>query len=373
MAAGYRLTNVQAGLLLALGAPCVLVHILDYTGATSSSAYSRDLWCFEMFAGTAGVHKSFRRMGMASAKYDRDIDSDSMDFSTLLGFLVACQYVLRVKANGLLWGGLPCSLHVWISRGTSGKSRDNPRGICNGVFKHDCVRIANLVAARYAMVVLVCLVRQVMWVTEQPASSVAPFLPYLEVALYTARQMLGFPAGLLQKFWMGLFGSRSLKRSALFGSAPYITQFSIQNRVTSEDREKFKWNSAGNTKLSRTKSGRKNVSGGPRLTSTQAYPTKFCNKVASYHKKFCVDPKSFPALPDAYQLKTGPHDFVDSSVWQDAQLDEFVLFLKKEARLGHFQPRPNVPLRCEPLSRDEVSIYFQLVNPTSNKKRGRDD
>ena len=118
---------------------------------------------------------------------------------TRLGFLVACQYVLRVKANGLLWGGLPCSLHVWISRGTSGKSRDNPSGICNGVFKHDCVRIANLVAARYAMVVLVCLVRQVMWVTEQPASSVAPFLPYLEVALYTARQMLGFPAGLLQK------------------------------------------------------------------------------------------------------------------------------------------------------------------------------
>ena len=116
---------------------------------------------------------------------------------TRLGFLVACQYVLRVKANGLLWGGLPCSLHVWISRGTSGKSRDNPRGICNGVFKHDSVRIANLVAARYAMLVLVCLVRQV--ITEQPASSVAPFLPYLEVALYTARQMLGFPAGLLQK------------------------------------------------------------------------------------------------------------------------------------------------------------------------------
>ena len=202
------------------------------------------------------------RMGMSSARYDRDIDRDSMDFSTLslawyepkgydpilllaidfqvrfqcpfstglnekrmssppsthkpshvltllecfphtnlmrLGFLVACQYVLRLKPNAVLWGGLPCSLHVWIPRGTSGKSRDNPRGIFNGKFKHECVRIANLLAARYSMLVLVCLVRQVMWVTEQPASSVAPFLPYLEVALYTARQMLGFPAGLLQK------------------------------------------------------------------------------------------------------------------------------------------------------------------------------
>ena len=275
-------------------------------------------------------------------------------------------------------GGLPCSLHVWISRGTSGKSRDNPRGICNGVFKHDCVRIANLVAARYAMVVLVCLVRQVMWVTEQPASSVAPFLPYLEVALYTARQMLGFPAGLLQKLclskvidWKLIAACVCVVSSRLTFMSPsflatkldgviwiekfeeecviwlsalwfnyFVLAFSLLGRRLQHPyfsqslcclealyhpvfHEKFKWNSAGNIKLSRTKSGRKNVSssssidvnnvdmvwlntpamhgplninmalhmrsGGPRLTSTQAYPTKFCNKVASYHKKFCVD------------------------------------------------------------------------------------
>ncbi|CAK8991889.1 Uncharacterized protein SCF082_LOCUS2851 [Durusdinium trenchii] len=289
MAAGYCLTDLQAGLLLALGAPCILVHLLDYTASKSQKSYSRDLWCFEMFSGIGGIHNAFRRLNLSSAKYDRDIDKDAMDFGTVLGFLVACQYILRLKPGALFWGGLPCSLHVWISRGTSGKTRDNPRGIFDGSFKHECVKVANLLAARYALLVLVCLVRQVHWITEQPVSSVAMYLPYLEVALHTARQMLGFPAGLLQKFWMGLFGSRSLKRSVLFGSAPYIHQFSLQHRVTAADREKYKWNSAGNTKLSRTKSGRKWVSGGPKLTSTQAYPPKFSSRVASYHNRFCVE------------------------------------------------------------------------------------
>lgn len=115
---------------------------------------------------------------------------------------MACQYILRLKPGALFWGGLPCSLHVWISRGTSGKTRDNPRGIFDGSFKHECVKVANLLAARYALLVLVCLVRQVHWITEQPVSSVAMYLPYLEVALHTARQMLGFPAGLLQKLYL---------------------------------------------------------------------------------------------------------------------------------------------------------------------------
>ena len=30
-------------------------------------------------------------------------------------------------------------------------------------------------------------------------------------------------------------------------------------------------------------------SGGPKLTSTQAYPDRFCYRVASYHKRFCLE------------------------------------------------------------------------------------
>ena len=120
-----------------------------------------------------------------------------------LGFLLCLQYVMRMKPGSLLWSGLPCSLHIWISRGTSGKSRSNPRGVFNGCFMHECVRIANCIACRFGLIAIICLVRKIWWDTEQPASSVAQWLPYLEVALHPDRTILGFQSSLFQKLPLG--------------------------------------------------------------------------------------------------------------------------------------------------------------------------
>lgn len=117
------------------------------------------------------------------------------------GYLVALQYTMRLKPGALLMCGLPCSLHVWISRGTSGKSRQNPRGNCEGSTAHTCTQKANLIACRFALVALLCMVRCVWWLTEQPSSSVAHWLPYIELALQPARCMLGFTGGLWQRMW----------------------------------------------------------------------------------------------------------------------------------------------------------------------------
>ena len=118
---------------------------------------------------------------------------------------MALQYVLRLRAGALLMCGLPCSLHVWLSRGTSGKSRENPRGDCDG-FTASMKKTmeANMIACRFALIALVCLVRQVWWVTEQPSSSVAHYLEYLELALEPARCMGGFAQGMLQRLSFGL-------------------------------------------------------------------------------------------------------------------------------------------------------------------------
>lgn len=40
-------------------------------------------------------------------------------------FVTSCE-VLRLKRNGLLWAGLPCSSFTWINRFTSGRSKDHP-------------------------------------------------------------------------------------------------------------------------------------------------------------------------------------------------------------------------------------------------------
>ena len=101
--------------------------------------------------------------------------------------------------------------------------------------------------------------------------------------------------------WMGLFGHRSLKRTLLWGNAylccnklqitctskilyastisevsnqqnkahsvdnprPWTNLFSLQSHIRRADRERFNWTSEGNTKITRTNSGRiKNVSHG---------------------------------------------------------------------------------------------------------------
>lgn len=110
---------------------------------------------------------------------------------------MALQYVLRLKAGALLFCGLPCSLHVWISRGTSGKSRQHPRGRTD---LHS-VANANQIAARFGMIILICLARQIWWLAEQPASSVAHWLPYIQTGLYPATRMVGFAGGVIQRMY----------------------------------------------------------------------------------------------------------------------------------------------------------------------------
>ena len=45
-----------------------------------------------------------------------------------LGFSQAVLGVLRVKADGLIHFGPPCSSFVWLNRATSGRSRSRPYG-----------------------------------------------------------------------------------------------------------------------------------------------------------------------------------------------------------------------------------------------------
>mmetsp|Transcript_85335 Transcript_85335/g.135247 ORF Transcript_85335/g.135247 Transcript_85335/m.135247 type:complete len:372 (+) Transcript_85335:17-1132(+) len=362
MVARIELSHTQAAMLLALGLPCVLIHLLDYIGSTSSQAFRRDVVALEMFSGSSGVYAAFRRSGMTAARYDIALDADSMDFTTVYGYIVALQYLLRVRAGGLLFGGLPCSLHVWMSRGTSKKTRANPRGLLGeGLgFAADCVRVANLIAARYAIMALICLVRSIFWLTEQPSSSVAQFLPYIVHALHPDQMMVGFAGAVIQRMWMGLFGHRSLKRTVLWGNWPYAHLFSLQSHIARADRERFKWNSAGNTKISKTRDGKKNVSGGKKLRSTQEYPMPFCSRIASYHKMYCIEPGTIPMRPDQQDLEHGPHGFAPHDLWDDAGLEPFVDFLKTEMQQGRFKPRwPDVPFTCVPMSREMVGIFFQ--------------
>ena len=90
------------------------------------------------------------------------------------GFVSALKQVLRLKKGGMWWAGVPCSLLVFISMGTSGRHL-RPMGF------EDQPKVANsnLLLSRTALLALV-VCRAVFWAVEQPGSSVLPRTPYFE-------------------------------------------------------------------------------------------------------------------------------------------------------------------------------------------------
>ena len=115
------------------------------------------------------------------------------------GFLICLQYILRMKPGSLLFAGVPCSGHVWISQGSTGKSKANPRG---NVSKK-CTREANRVACRFSLAALLATVRQVLWLVEQPGSSVLPYLPYMLYLLHLDAVSSSFLLGRIQRMCPG--------------------------------------------------------------------------------------------------------------------------------------------------------------------------
>jgi len=71
---------------------------------------------------------------------------------------------------------------------------------------YKCVELANLIACRFGLIALLCLVRQIWWNTEQPGGSVAQWLPYLQVPLHPDRTILGFQSSLIQRLFPGYNG-----------------------------------------------------------------------------------------------------------------------------------------------------------------------
>lgn len=115
------------------------------------------------------------------------------------GLLYALRQVLRLKAGGLLFMGIPCSLLVFISLATS------KRGLHGhdifGDESLDCVVKSNLHLSRACLLAMLCMARSVFWAAEQPSTSKLPQIPYY-------RELLSDP--LLETYFTRLSGPQNL-------------------------------------------------------------------------------------------------------------------------------------------------------------------
>ena len=93
------------------------------------------------------------------------------------GMLAALKGILRLRPGSLAWFGVPCSLLIWVSLGTS------KRGTSFDLFGDvslESVRRSNVHLSRAAILVLVCIAREVWYAIEQPGSSRLPRLPFFD-------------------------------------------------------------------------------------------------------------------------------------------------------------------------------------------------
>ena len=119
------------------------------------------------------------------------------------GLLSAIKGVLRIKPGGLLWLGVPCSLLVFMSIGTS------LRGIQGfdmwGDVSLPSVQKSNQHLTRAFLLIALAIARSVYWCTEQPGTSrltsVDPFKLLLgDDSIPTTMQRLSGPQRILF-FW----------------------------------------------------------------------------------------------------------------------------------------------------------------------------
>jgi hypothetical protein len=94
--------------------------------------------------------------------------------STVQGILIGLRQTLRVVELGLLYGGIPCASYSFMSSQWHRRSVLNPFGDETFGF----VKMGNLLAARFFLLVIVAIARKVFWFVEQPGSSRLPLLPY---------------------------------------------------------------------------------------------------------------------------------------------------------------------------------------------------
>ena len=97
------------------------------------------------------------------------------------GLLYSIKQCLRLTKNSLCWCGIPCSMLVFISFGTSLREVDG-RSIM-GDESQRAVRQSNVMLSRSAMLVLLCVARQVFWAVEQPSASKLAKIRYFRMLL----------------------------------------------------------------------------------------------------------------------------------------------------------------------------------------------
>ena len=288
----------------------IMVLLLTLQGAP------RTVDSVELFAGCRSVTNGIRGLGYSAVGLDFSTISYWDNINSTTGFLKALTYVMGLAPDGFLWAAPPCSSWVWMARGSSGRSKEQPLGRQS----HEKVRQANEQISRVVLLLLVAmLLHNAIFMAEQPASTLLPFHPRWQMLL---KEFQLFEVNL----WMQPYGGTSPKRTWLCSNKECIQELclpldpSIQTTVVTSE-----------TKISPI-SGKTSVTGTKDLKSTQAYPSQFGKAVARTYANAVVQ-ESFGDGVALDELEDVP---CSTDSWDDAGLQQVLADLQKlqESRIS---------------------------------------
>ncbi len=215
----------------------------------------------ESFAGEKSVSRALRGLGYRG--YSLDVRSSrTHDVLTPEGVHLLLLQVLRLRRGGVLWCAPPCSSWIFMSRGSTGRTPDEPWG--NVASKY--ILAQDALVERLVLALEICTLRGAWWIIEQPANAIMWLYPAVRerMARHQVKPL---------RLEMGAYGGSSRKPTHLVGTAPYLP--SLQRSCTGPEREALRSYGVRTAHTYTDSKGRKRCAGSKDLKATQAYPDGF--------------------------------------------------------------------------------------------------
>lgn len=152
----------------------------------------------EDFAGHHALSKAVFEAGYACIARDIKM-SKHLDIASGTGFMAILQGLRSLAICGLAWLAIPCSSWIFLSRGSTKRSRLRPKG--KRAYKK--VRLANKIARRVVYLCHYIEKKGAYWCIENPTSSIIHMYPPM-------RELLDRPEIKEIRVNLGQFGAPSM-------------------------------------------------------------------------------------------------------------------------------------------------------------------
>ena len=163
------------------------LFLMDYSGPFLTYPPPSNLMILGSQRSVSYVWVWGRCLQLVDLRQGFDIQKNGLeDITGTSGLVIGVRNALRLQQKGLMFLGLPCNSHTWVSSSQHQRGPDLPFGNEGFAF----VRTGNQIAYRSALLILVALIRGVVWLLENPSQSRCVFLPVLR-ALMEFPRLLG--------------------------------------------------------------------------------------------------------------------------------------------------------------------------------------